>query len=113
MEHIGKYDHKQVYKLRANAGIPQDTENLYVKSNGDIYFGGVRIGRLNPATLKVLSYDMEIWSKAQREEREKAKEEEKKSESASSLCDNDEFFSLLAKEIEDVLASARNDAFGS
>jgi hypothetical protein len=56
---------------------------------------------------------MEIWSKAQREEREKAKEEEKKSESASSLCDNDEFFSLLAKEIEDVLASARNDAFGS
>jgi hypothetical protein len=108
MEHIGRYDHKQVYKLRANAGVPQDTENLYVKSNGDIYFGGVRIGRLNPATLKVLSYDMEIWSKAQREKRQ----EEEKCESAN-LCDNDEFFALLAKEIEDVLASARNDAFGS
>lgn len=110
MECIGKYDHKQVYKLRANAGVPQDTENLYVKSNGDIYFGGVRIGRLNPATLKVLSYDMEIWSKAQ----EKVKVPvpacvaENVAQTDGELVGTDLFFALLAKDIEDTLNSAEN-----
>ena len=112
MKFIGNYDKKKVYELEVYDSISADTENLYVKGE-NIYFGGVKVGHLNPNNYKVLSYDLGIW---------KSKEQEKKkvsvpacvAETATAVGDDgalygaDEFFARVAKEIDEVLKGAKD-----
>ena len=112
MKFIGNYDKKKVYELEVYDPISADTENLYVKGK-NIYFGGVKVGHLNPNNYKVLSYDLGIWRK---------KEQEKKmvavpacvAETTVAVGDDgalygaDEFFARVAKDIDDLLKNVKD-----
>jgi hypothetical protein len=73
MDYIGKYDNLPVYEANGQA-IPKNTSNLYVTAQGTIYFGGVAIGKLDRRTLKVLSYDKDIYYKEMSRQKESQKQ---------------------------------------
>jgi hypothetical protein len=115
MDYIGKYDNLPVYEANGQA-IPKNTSNLYVTAQGTIYFGGVAIGKLDRRTLKVLSYDKDIYYKEM--SRQKRKAEEKvpaptcMAETAAigmsgELSGADAFFAQIAKDIDETLKSAQ------
>lgn len=119
MTHIGTYDGYNVYEIEGREEIPGDTGCLYVKKmDGGIYFGGVRIGRLDPYTYKVKSYDMGIYKsykKAQETRKKSTKEETSiptcvaetaQTDSTGAPIGTDLFFARVTKEIDDMLKSA-------
>ena len=121
MDYIGKYDNLPVYEANGKM-IPKDTNTLYITGNGTIYYGGIAIGKLDRRNLKVLSYDKDIYYRemSRQKEAKRKKEEAEKvpaytcvAETAAigtsgELTGADEFFARLAKDIDDVLKSAKD-----
>jgi hypothetical protein len=119
MDYIGKYDNLPVYEANGQA-IPKNTSNLYVTAQGTIYFGGVAIGKLDRRTLKVLSYDKDIYYKEMSRQKEAQRKEEAKKVPAPTcmaetaaigvsgeLSGADAFFAQIAKDIDETLKSAQ------
>ena len=113
MDYIGKYDSLPVYEANGQK-IPTNTNNLYVTANGTMYYGGVAIGKLDPKTYKVLSYNKELYYKEMRkqEEAKKVPAPTCVAETAAvgkngELSGADAFFAQIAKDIDDTLKSAK------
>lgn len=112
MDYIGTYDSKKVYQLGKYDDIPQDINYLYVGSKGTIYYGGVRVGLLNPNTYKVLEYDINEWRRAQKKKKKEVPVPACVAETTAVGSDGtlhgaDEFFARVAKDIDDLLKSSK------
>ena len=115
MQYVGDYDKMKVYQLKRWEPAPTSTQELYVSYEGDIIYGGCVIGLLDVNSYKVKKYDKNIFYKWKAE-----KEREKKvpvltcvAETTAvgkdgELTSTDEFFARVAKDIDDMLKSARN-----
>ena len=145
MNHIGSYDGYKVYQLDWHEQPLNKDGVIYVDGNGNMYYKGVIVGKLDPRTYSVKSYNMSLYHKHAAQEAKRAAMEAKytaekdvymsraKKEAAKKtekevpvpacvaectattaavgkdldLCGTDEFFARVAKDIDDILASAR------
>ena len=115
---IGTYKGYDCYQLGNGEKIPSAAGNIYVDSLGDMYYGGVRVGRLTLPGYNVKEFDMGIYEAKMRAKRTRDKEvavpacvAECTSTTAAvgkemELCGTDEFFARVALDIEETLKSA-------
>ena len=60
MRYIGDYKDYKCYEASRIREIPRDSENIYIYSvNGNMYFEGAIIGKVDVNTYKVLEFNLE------------------------------------------------------
>lgn len=119
MRHIGSYNGYKCYEVSRIKDLPHDEDNIYIiGTNGNMYFGGIYIGKVNLNGYRVLEFDMDLFrkEKKKREEAARAKKVEVPvpasvastvvTDSDGVLLGSDAFFARIAKEIDETLKSA-------
>lgn len=114
MNYIGDYKGIKVWRFDYDDKMPTDTRGIYVDAAGIMYYGGVKIGKLNLNSYKVLEYDMDAYHRKQKEEsRKKVPVPACVAETATAVGNDgtlygaDEFFARVAKDIDEVLKSLK------
>ena len=114
---IGNYKGYKCYQLESRDQVPDTVGVIYVDTKGSMYYGGVRIGRLNPANYTVKEFDMGIYEAKMkaRQHRHEVAVPACVAESTAvgsevstevNLCGTDEFFARVALEIDEILNGA-------
>lgn len=115
--YIGDYKSFKCYEVNSRYEIPNDTKNIYILStSGDMFYGGIRVGKVN-GNYKVLEFDLKEYDRAQKKKEVSVPVPACVAETTTTDATGnvsggaDELFARLTKDIDDILAHAKDFDF--
>jgi hypothetical protein len=118
---VGDYKGYSCFQLEDYQSIPAITDAIYITTTGSMYFGGVKVGKVQLPGYRVVDFDMGIY------EAHKRAQETRKRETAvpapasvadatvtlavgeeQELTGTDEFFARIALAIEETLKGVKD-----